>query len=440
MTTNQNSPSNQTQNGNIENKETSAAQASETVTNETNSTIMDEKNLNPSEDAQHQSGMTAPESDGTEQTGETAGTTGTDLGTSADANGDSGEREEDYSDFDFDSESFKEKNAEEVEDIKNFKLDRKKIYTLSILLGLGYEVGLLGINRKINKNALAKKVQSIKTSKGLISPVLVVTAKKCIEHGLEVYVKGKKVNADASNLEKILVIIDGQHRIQAINTINNKQKKDGNELYDAYVYLPLNEDIDIKTLLRETNVATQPWKGGDYLVSILMSDDENINKDMISWVHTISDKCGDTAAWLWATMDKSRVYSKAKLIEASKKPEVLKDVANTRYFKEGKALYEKATVTLSEDLTKLKVVPTWFIDKRTELIDADYPMSKIMSMLLDFIDSLAPIEVNHIKGLKKDDNSSKDAKIRKALDDLWTEKNKANSKKTSNVSKSSAKK
>lgn len=437
MTTNQNNPCNQTQNGsNNENNQSSAAQASETVTNETNSTM--EKNLN-GEDAQQQSEMTASETNGTEQTGEAA-SSGSDLGSSADANGDSGEREEDYSDFDFDSEAFEEKNAAEVEDIKSFKLDRKKIYTLSILLGLGYEIGLLGINRKINKNALAKKVQSIKTSKGLISPVLVVTAKKCIEHGLEVYVKGKKVNADASNLEKILVIIDGQHRIQAINTINKKQKKDGNQLYDAYVYLPLNEDIDIKTLLRETNVATQPWKGGDYLVSILMSDDENINKDMISWVHTISGKCGDTAAWLWATMDKSRVYSKAKLIEASKKPEVLKDVANTRCFKEGKALYEKATITLSEDLTKLKVVPTWFIDKKAELIDADYPMSKIMDMLLDFIDNLAPIEVNHIKGLKKDDNSSKDAKIRKALDDLWAEKNKANSKKTSNVSKSSAKK
>lgn len=440
MTNKEESLSNQTQNGSNENNQLPVVSPTGTVTNQNNSNGMEEKNLNPGEDAQQQGGNVAvPGADGTQQTGEAA-SSGSDLGSSADANGDSGEREEDYSDFDFDSEAFEEKNAAEVEDIKNFKLDRKKIYTLSILLGLGYEVGLLGINRKINKNALAKKVQSIKTSKGLISPVLVVTAKKCIEHGLEVYVKGKKVNADASNLEKILVIIDGQHRIQAINTINNKQKKDGNELYDAYVYLPLNEDIDIKTLLRETNVATQPWKGGDYLVSILMSDDENINKDMISWVHTISDKCGDTAAWLWATMDKSRVYSKAKLIEASKKPEVLKDVANTRYFKEGKALYEKATVTLSEDLTKLKVVPTWFIDKRTELIDADYPMSKIMSMLLDFIDSLAPIEVNHIKGLKKDDNSSKDAKIRKALDDLWTEKNKANSKKTSNVSKSSAKK
>lgn len=335
--------------------------------------------------------------------------------------------------------ALKEKTPPASEGDKVFKLDRKKIYALSILLGAGYEIGLLGINRKVNKNALAKKIQSIKTSKGLISPVLVVTAKRCIELGLEVYVKGKKVNADASNLDKILVIIDGQHRIQAINAINNK-RKEGEELLDAYVYLPLNENIDIKTLLRETNVATQPWKGGDYLVSILMSDDENINKDMISWVHTISGKCGDTAAWLWATMDKSRVYSKAKLIEASKKPEVLKDVANTLYFKEGKALYEKATVTLSEDLTKLKVVPTWFIDKKAELIQADYKMSKAMGMLLDFIDSLAPIEVNHIKGLKKDENFSKDAKIKKALDELWAEKNKGNSKKATNDSKTSDKK
>ena len=435
MGTEQNSPSNQTQNGSNENNQTSAAQATETVFNETNSTM--EKNLN-GEDAQQQSEMTAPESDGTEQTGEAA-SSDSDLGSSEGANGDSCDREEDYTDFEVNPDAFEEKIPPASEGDKVFKLDRKKIYALSILLGAGYEIGLLGINRKVNKNALAKKIQSIKTSKGLISPVLVVTAKKCIELGLEVYVKGKKVNADAPNLDKILVIIDGQHRIQAINAINNK-RKEGEELLDAYVYLPLNENIDIKTLLRETNVATQPWKGGDYLVSILMSDDENINKDMISWVHTISDKCGDTAAWLWATMDKSRVYSKAKLIEASKKPEVLKDVANTLYFKEGKALYEKATVTLSEDLTKLKVVPTWFIDKKAELIQADYKMSKAMGMLLDFIDSLAPIEVNHIKGLKKDENSSKDAKIKKALDELWAEKSKGNSKKATNDSKTSDKK
>ncbi len=437
METKKESLSNQTQNGSNENNQTSAAQASETVFNENNSTM--EQNLNPGEEAQQQGGnVAAPVADGTKQAVEAA-SSDSDLGSSEGANGDSCDREEDYTDFEVNPDAFEEKIPPASEGDKVFKLDRKKIYALSILLGAGYEIGLLGINRKVNKNALAKKIQSIKTSKGLISPVLVVTAKKCIELGLEVYVKGKKVNADAPNLDKILVIIDGQHRIQAINAINNK-RKEGEELLDAYVYLPLNENIDIKTLLRETNVATQPWKGGDYLVSILMSDNENINKDMISWVHTISDKCGDTAAWLWATMDKSRVYSKAKLIEASKKPEVLKDVANTLYFKEGKALYEKATVTLSEDLTKLKVVPTWFIDKKAELIQADYKMSKAIGMLLDFIDSLAPIEVNHIKGLKKDENFSKDAKIRKALDELWAEKSKGNPKKVTNDSKTSDKK
>ena len=44
MTTNQNSPSNQTLNGsNNDNNQTSAAQATETVFIETNSTIMEEK-------------------------------------------------------------------------------------------------------------------------------------------------------------------------------------------------------------------------------------------------------------------------------------------------------------------------------------------------------------------------------------------------------------
>ena len=79
MGTEQNSPSNQTQNGSNENNQTSAGNTTETMFNENNSTM--EKNLNQSEDAQQQSGMTAPEADGTQQTGETADTTGTDLGT-----------------------------------------------------------------------------------------------------------------------------------------------------------------------------------------------------------------------------------------------------------------------------------------------------------------------------------------------------------------------
>lgn len=412
---------NQTQNGNNENKETSAAQASETVFNETNSTIMEEKNLN-GEDAQQQSEMTAPGAGGTEQTGEAA-SSGSDLGEKKSQEFDESEEADDeYVDFDDDSEASNDGTQTKVDKPKSFKLKRKQIYALSILLGQNFQIGLLGINRKVNKNALAKKIQSIKDSDGLISPVLVVTAEECLKLGLEVYVGGVLVTSATPDLDKILVVIDGQHRLKAVNEINKKRAKDGEKLCEAFVYLPLNEGVDIRTLLRETNVATHPWKGGDWLVNILMNADGKIDMSMLNWVHSISPDCGDTSAWLWGTLNPSRVYTKAKLIEAAKNKEVLEVIANTLYFQEGKELYENAKKKFSVSLTKLKVFPKWFIDKKDDLIQKDLKMSEIMKKFKEFIDIINSDEVENIKGLKKDDNSSKDAKIKKALDRLWTEK------------------
>jgi hypothetical protein len=374
------------------------------------------------EDAQQQSKMTAPEADGTKQTGEEA-SDGTDLGgNNSQEYDESEETDDDYVDFDDDSEASNDGTQTKVDKPKSFKLKRKQIYALSILLGQNFQIGLLGINRKVNKNALAKKIQSIKDSDGLISPVLVVTAEECLKLGLEVYVGGVLVTSATPDLDKILVVIDGQHRLKAVNEINKKRAKDGEKLCEAYVYLPLNEGVDIRTLLRETNVATHPWKGGDWLVNILMNADGKIDMSMLNWVHSISPDCGDTSAWLWGTLNPSRVYTKAKLIEAAKNKEVLEVIANTLYFQEGKELYENAKKKFSVSLTKLKVFPKWFIDKKDDLIQKDLKMSEIMKKFKEFIDMINSDEVENIKGLKKDDNSSKDAKIKKALDRLWTEK------------------
>ena len=419
MTTNQNSPSDQTQNGSNENYQTSG-NTTETMFNENNST-MEEKNLN-GEDAQQQSGMTAPGAGGTEQIGEEV-PSGLDLGEKKSQEYDESEEADDeYVDFDDDSEASNDGTQTKVDKPKSFKLKRKQIYALSVLLGLGYKIGMLGINRKVNKNALAKKIQSINAAKGLISPILVVTAQDCIKLGLEVTVNSVPVTSETPDLDKILVVIDGQHRLKAVNEINKKRAKDGEKLCEAYVYLPLNEGVDIRTLLRETNVATHPWKGGDWLVNILMNADGKIDMSMLNWVHTISPDCGDTSAWLWGTLNPSRVYTKAKLIEAAKSKEVLEVIANTLYFQEGKELYESAKKKFSVSLTKLKVFPKWFIDKKDDLIQKDLKMSEIMKKFKEFIDMINSDEVENIKGLKKDDNSSKDAKIKKALDRLWAEK------------------
>lgn len=423
MGTEQNSLSNQTQNGSNENKQFSVGDTTGTSTNQNNSNGMEEKNLNPGEDAQQQGGnVAAPEADGTRQAGEEA-SGGTDLGEKKSQEFDeSEETDDDYVDFDDDSEASNDDTQTKVDKPKSFKLKRKQMYTLSVLLGLGYKIGMLGINRKVNKNALAKKIQSINAAKGLISPILVVTAQDCIKLGLEVTVNSVPVTSETPDLDKILVVIDGQHRLKAVNEINKKRAKDGEKLCEAYVYLPLNEGVDIRTLLRETNVATHPWKGGDWLVNILMNADGKIDMSMLNWVHTISPDCGDTSAWLWGTLNPSRVYTKAKLIEAAKSKEVLEVIANTLYFQEGKELYESAKKKFSVSLTKLKVFPKWFIDKKDDLIQKDLKMSEIMKKFKEFIDMINSDEVENIKGLKKDDNSSKDAKIKKALDRLWAEK------------------
>ena len=419
----ENSPSNQPQNGSNENNQLPVGDTTGTVINETNSNIMEEKNLNPGEDAQQQGGnVAAPEADGTQQAGEEV-PSGLDLGEKKSQEFDESEEAEDeYVDFDDDSEASNDGTQTKVDKPKSFKLKRKQIYALSILLGQNFQIGLLGINRKVNKNALAKKIQSIKDSDGLISPVLVVTAEECLKLGLEVYVGGVLVTSATPDLDKILVVIDGQHRLKAVNEINKKRAKDGEKLCEAYVYLPLNEGVDIRTLLRETNVATHPWKGGDWLVNILMNADGKIDMSMLNWVHSISPDCGDTSAWLWGTLNPSRVYTKAKLIEAAKNKEVLEVIANTLYFQEGKELYESAKKKFSVSLTKLKVFPKWFIDKKDDLIQKDLKMSEIMKKFKEFIDMINSDEVENIKGLKKDDNSSKDAKIKKALDRLWAEK------------------
>ena len=171
METKKESLGNQTQNGSNENYQTSAGNTTETMFNENNSTM--EKNLN-GEDDQQQSEMTAPEADGTQQAGEEV-PSGLDLGEKKSQEFDESEEAEDeYVDFDDDSEASNDGTQTKVDKPKSFKLKRKQIYALSILLGQNFQIGLLGINRKVNKNALAKKIQSIKDSDGLISPVLVV--------------------------------------------------------------------------------------------------------------------------------------------------------------------------------------------------------------------------------------------------------------------------
>ena len=67
---------------------------------------------------------------------------------------------------------------------------------------------------------------------------------------------GRTVVFITPDLEHILVILDGQHRWEAI-----KELKKAGEDYEAYFILPLTDQYDLMTILKEANTSVNPWIG-----------------------------------------------------------------------------------------------------------------------------------------------------------------------------------
>lgn len=297
-------------------------------------------------------------------------------------------------------------------------LSNFKIYSMTKLKALGFKFGKLKINRSIKDRALAAKKKSIEIAEGLISPCLVVSARKCKDEGVGFcFFDDSAIDEKKENLEKILIIVDGQHRFEAIKKLN--EKKNASERgYECYFYLPLNQNAKTISILRESNVATAPWKGGDYLTNLLHTAPRDIDLSMLLWVQERFEDCGDTASWLWATLDPSRIYSKSQMVKASSKPDILEKMAKKNNFENGKKLYEAALDKFGENVVKLKVVPLSFIDISKNL-QAKRGMDEVTEILVEFIKQIQKESVNDIQSFKRDDKGSKDVKIEKKLNELW---------------------
>lgn len=296
-------------------------------------------------------------------------------------------------------------------------LDRFKIYPLSLLLKMKYVFAGLVINRATDKNALKKKVKSIRTAKGVISPCLIIGARKCLEAGLDVKLEdGTIITEDTSNLDMILVKIDGEHRDRAIKELNLSLKP-GDKKYENYYYLPLNDDVEIIDLLRESNVATKPWAGSDFLTNLILSLPE-ANTKMLKWVQARQNDSSDAAAWLWATLDKSRVYTKTKIIKATTDKNVLKEVIKDTKFEGGKKIYNAMTNRFDKKVVGLKPFPQWVISKIGDLITSMNEPEAI-DKIIAFSKMITRAETEAIEQIR---GVGKDQKIKDALEKLYIEK------------------
>lgn len=170
-----------------------------------------------------------------------------------------------------------EENKDEAPEAVPMKLTKGMICTIFGLLETGYTFGRIKINRDIDAKQVKKKIASILACKGIISPFLVVPAIVCLKAGLELEDEnGNPITEDTPNLDLILIVIDGQHRMEALRQLNKKLKKEGKTEYEGYVYLPLISEYDVPTLLREANSATNPWDGMDWVTQLLATAKEKV--------------------------------------------------------------------------------------------------------------------------------------------------------------------
>lgn len=276
-------------------------------------------------------------------------------------------------------------------------LVKQKIYTSSMLSSEGVILAKLGCNREVDGKAVSKKVDSIKAANGIISASLIVPAKKCIDQGLDVFLEdGTEVTLETENLDKIYVIVDGQHRKKAVEELNKGEKK-----FENYYYLPLCDDFNVSVLLRESNVATYPWKDQQYLSNLLSVSDRSsdVKFDFLEEVNS-HPGCKTKALVQWFLLDLSRTLYARDIVAAMLDPQKLKEIAdfNVDKFNLGKRMFSALSDKLTESEAGKTVYSDWCISKINE--NCMVPATETGEQLIKFFKSLSEAEALKLKRMK----------------------------------------
>ena len=290
-------------------------------------------------------------------------------------------------------------------------LIREHIYALTFLLEHKYGFARIKVNRDIDNKVVNQKKASIRAAKGIITPFLVISAKECIDSGIEVVdYDGNSITKDTPDLDKILVIVDGQHRWEAIKAL----AKDG-ENYEAYFILPLSDDYDLMTMLKEINTSVNPWDGIDWLtMAIQTAKDKGLETSKLEWLKKLAntEHISDSAASLYASRGE-RIYSKSLIKSAidSKDNEKLENLTDTVGLERNRNLYEALISTFNVKTVGLKITPKTLYGFIGGLVSANMPINDAYAKVIGFVKSLSKTQIEFLDGAKKTESKTKDQVI-----------------------------
>lgn len=158
-------------------------------------------------------------------------------------------------------------------------MDKMKIFTLADVKAEGKEIAFIKGNRELANNNISSKVKSLSECGTNLVPIIVVGGKKAVDDGCSLVLPDGKDIAD--DVEKYLVIVDGQHRYKAAMNLMEKEKdNDKKTITDDSIRFFLDySGRDTKELLAVTNIESVKWKAKDYAKgAVLYNPDDKVAK------------------------------------------------------------------------------------------------------------------------------------------------------------------
>ena len=158
-------------------------------------------------------------------------------------------------------------------------MEKKEIFTLANVKAEGKEIAFIKGNRDIAKGNVNSKVKSLSECRMNLVPMMVVEGKKAVDDGCSLVLPDGKDIAD--DVEKYLVIVDGQHRYKAAMKLLEEEKdNDEKTITDDSIRFFLDySGRDTKELLAVTNIESVKWKAEDYAKgAVLYKPDDKVAK------------------------------------------------------------------------------------------------------------------------------------------------------------------
>lgn len=271
-----------------------------------------------------------------------------------------------------------------------------QVVTLNNLLENGYKVAKLKANRSIKEKAVKSKMKSLKKY-GQLIPATYVMGDVAVEQGLEIIDFSTNEEIDVNDLNKTIVIIDGQHRLEAHMRLLKVKPLEGEEKYNKeYFLMPtLNPEAAISNQLCEVNTITTPWDGSDFGHAAITMIDSEEELPALEFVAELTGQgCSLPAASCYATFTDK--ISKSCLVRAidGKITDVLKDSSNLEY---GKKVREAAKDTFSQAFINGRTLPNWIVARYN---NREGSKNEFISSVVEFFNSLTRPEVEAIEKLK----------------------------------------